>query len=171
MQAKIIIKRKFVKDKKAEIIALLREFRSGALNQPGYVSGETLTSADDPQTMVVISTWQDMESWYKWKENNTRKALEKMVTKWDDIKNVKLDPEDAAKLSEIEKTVDQFKVAVKEFGEIDDTVKAVQEGGERAAALDDAAENCPQSRSQNQGLCLREGSICGRPHRGRRTAS
>ena len=79
MQAKIIIKRRFVKDKKAEIIALLREFRSGALNQPGYVSGETLTSADDPQTMVVISTWQDMESWYKWKENNTRKALEKML--------------------------------------------------------------------------------------------
>ena len=79
MQAKIIIKRKFVKGKKAEIIALLREFRSGALNQPGYVSGETLTSVDDPQTMVVISTWQDIESWYKWKENNTRRALENML--------------------------------------------------------------------------------------------
>ena len=79
MQAKIIIRRKFVKNKKKEIIALLREFRSGALNQPGYVSGETLTSADDPQTMVVISTWQDMESWYKWKDNITRKSLENML--------------------------------------------------------------------------------------------
>ena len=79
MQAKIIIKRKFVKGKKNEIIALLREFRSSALNQPGYVSGETLTSIDDPQTMIVISTWQDLESWYKWKDNNTRKTLENML--------------------------------------------------------------------------------------------
>ena len=79
MQAKIIIKRKFLKGKKKEIIALLREFRSSALNQPGYVSGETLTSIDDPQTMIVISTWQDLESWYKWKDNNTRKTLENML--------------------------------------------------------------------------------------------
>ena len=79
MQAKIIIKRKFMIGKKTEIIALLREFRSSALNQPGYVSGETLTSIDDPQTMIVISTWQDLESWYKWKDNNTRKTLEKML--------------------------------------------------------------------------------------------
>ncbi|MBT8371532.1 MAG: antibiotic biosynthesis monooxygenase [Deltaproteobacteria bacterium] len=79
MQAKIIIKRKFVAGKRKEIIALLRELRSGALNRPGYVSGETLTSAADPHTMVVISTWQDMESWYKWKENSTRETLEKML--------------------------------------------------------------------------------------------
>ncbi len=44
MQARIIIKRKFIKGKKREIIALLRELRSGALQQPGYISGETLLS-------------------------------------------------------------------------------------------------------------------------------
>ena len=79
MHAKIIIKRKFVKGKQKEIIALLRELRAGALHQPGYISGQTLTSADDPQTLVVIGTWQDMESWYNWKENNTRKTLERML--------------------------------------------------------------------------------------------
>ena len=79
MQAKIIITRKFIKGKQKEIIALLRELRSGALHQPGYISGETLTSADDPQTLVVIGTWQDMESWYNWKENDTRKTLERML--------------------------------------------------------------------------------------------
>ena len=79
MQAKIIIKRTFVENKETEIIALLRELRSGALHQPGYVSGETLTSTSDPQTMVVISTWQDLESWHKWKENDTRKTLERML--------------------------------------------------------------------------------------------
>ena len=37
MQAKILIKRKFIKGKKAEIIALLKELRSRALQQPGYI--------------------------------------------------------------------------------------------------------------------------------------
>lgn len=79
MQAKIIIKRKFIKGKQREIIALLRELRSGALQQPGYISGETLSSAEEPQTLVVIGTWQDMESWIAWKENDTRKTLERML--------------------------------------------------------------------------------------------
>ena len=79
MQAKIIIKRKFVKGKQKEIIALLRELRAGALHQAGYISGETLTSAADPQMLVVIGSWQDMKSWHNWKENDTRKTLERML--------------------------------------------------------------------------------------------
>jgi len=79
MNAKILIKRRFKKGKQKEILALLRELRSGALQQPGYVSGETLTSSDDPQELMVISTWHDMESWYKWKQNITRQTLEQML--------------------------------------------------------------------------------------------
>jgi quinol monooxygenase YgiN len=79
MNAKILIKRKFKKGKQKEILALLRELRSGALHQPGYISGETLTSTENPRTMVVIGTWHDMESWYDWKRNNTRQTLEQML--------------------------------------------------------------------------------------------
>ena len=79
MNAKILIKRRFKKGKQKEIIALLRELRGGALHQPGYISGETLTSSEDPQVLMVIGTWQDMESWYNWKQNNTRQTLEKML--------------------------------------------------------------------------------------------
>ena len=82
MQAKILIKRKFVKGKKNEILSLLKEMRSSALQQPGYISGETLTSADQPQTLMVISTWEDMESWRDWKENNIRRTLDKMLETW-----------------------------------------------------------------------------------------
>jgi len=80
MQAKILIKRKFKTGKKREIIALLKELRSRALQQPGYISGETLSAADQPQILMVIGTWQSMESWHNWKENNTRKTLEQMLT-------------------------------------------------------------------------------------------
>jgi quinol monooxygenase YgiN len=79
MNAKILIKRRFKKGKQKEITALLRELRSGALHQPGYISGETLTSSEDPQVLMVIGTWQDMESWYKWKQNSTRQTLEQMM--------------------------------------------------------------------------------------------
>ncbi|MCP4627251.1 MAG: antibiotic biosynthesis monooxygenase [bacterium] len=79
MQAKILIKRKFNKGKKNEIIALLKELRSMAMQQPGYISGETLSSSDQPQTLMVIGSWQDMESWHNWQENNTRKTLEQML--------------------------------------------------------------------------------------------
>jgi len=79
MSAKILIKRKFKKGKQQEILAMLRELRSGALNQPGYISGETLTSTEHPRTMMVIGTWQDMESWYGWKRNTTRQTLEQML--------------------------------------------------------------------------------------------
>ncbi len=82
MQAKILIKRKFVNGKKNEILSLLKEMRSSALQQPGYISGETLTSADQPQTLMVISTWEDMESWRGWKENNIRRTLDKMLETW-----------------------------------------------------------------------------------------
>ena len=80
MQAKILIKRKFKKGKKDEIISLLKELRSMAMQQPGYISGETLSSSEHPQTLMVIGTWQDLESWHHWKENNIRKTLEQMMT-------------------------------------------------------------------------------------------
>lgn len=79
MNAKILIKRKFVKGKKKEIIALLKELRTGALGQPGYISGQTLASCDEPQTLMVIGTWQDIENWHNWQENDTRQTLEKML--------------------------------------------------------------------------------------------
>jgi quinol monooxygenase YgiN len=79
MHAKILIKRKFVQGKKKEILALLRELRSGALQQAGYISGQTLAAYDDPQTLLVIGTWQNIESWRNWQENDTRKTLEQML--------------------------------------------------------------------------------------------
>jgi len=84
MQAKILIKRKFNKGKKREIIALLKELRARALQQAGYISGETLSAVDQPQTLMVIGTWQDMESWHDWKKNDTRKTLEQMLTTYQD---------------------------------------------------------------------------------------
>lgn len=79
MLVKIFIKRRFKKGKVNEIRALLKEFRSGAMNQPGYVSGETLVSHDDSQDVLVIGTWASMESWIAWRNNSTRQEFERML--------------------------------------------------------------------------------------------
>ena len=79
MHAKILIKRKFQTGKKKEIISMMSELRSRAMDQPGYVSGQTLVSPAEPQQLLVISTWQDLDSWHNWCANPTRQALEQML--------------------------------------------------------------------------------------------
>jgi len=79
MNARILIKRRFQTGKKKEIITMLQELRSLAMDQPGYISGQTLASPEDPQLLLIIGTWQDLESWHNWKQNPTRQALERML--------------------------------------------------------------------------------------------
>ncbi|MFZ5570020.1 MAG: antibiotic biosynthesis monooxygenase family protein [Thermodesulfobacteriota bacterium] len=79
MLSKILIKRRFNKGNTREIVALLNEIRYKAMEQPGYISGITLSSREDPQSMLVIGTWQNMEDWLNWKDNQTRKDLESML--------------------------------------------------------------------------------------------
>jgi heme-degrading monooxygenase HmoA len=79
MIAKIIIKRRFVKENTPQILSLLNKIRSIAMNQPGYISGETLMQADFPENMAVIATWQNMKYWTAWKNCEERKTYEAML--------------------------------------------------------------------------------------------
>ena len=55
---------------------LLNEIRSKAMNQPGYVSGETLVNHYDNLSITVISTWQSVEDWIHWEESDDRASTE-----------------------------------------------------------------------------------------------
>jgi heme-degrading monooxygenase HmoA len=79
MIAKIIIKRRFVKENTPQIISLLNKIRSIAMNQPGYISGETLMQCDYPENMAVIATWQSMDAWNAWKNSEERGKYEAML--------------------------------------------------------------------------------------------
>ena len=82
MIVKVMIKRKIQEGKAREVFALLNKFRSEAMNQKGYISGETLVNHDDPREILVVSLWHDMENWIKWRENPERKANETQLEKW-----------------------------------------------------------------------------------------
>jgi heme-degrading monooxygenase HmoA len=79
MLAKVLIRRHFKTGHTQEIVALLNDLRSAAMGQPGYISGLTLMEPDNPNVMLVISTWQTLEDWNRWKANDERFRLESML--------------------------------------------------------------------------------------------
>ena len=79
MIAKIIIKRRFTKENRPQILSLLNKIRSIAMEQPGYISGETLMQPEFSENMAVICTWQSMADWEIWKSSEDRKKYEEML--------------------------------------------------------------------------------------------
>ena len=79
MHVQVIIKRKWQVDNPTELLPLLTELRSRAKKQPGYISGETLRSLDDPEDFMVISEWETSDDWKKWSQSKERKDIQHRV--------------------------------------------------------------------------------------------
>jgi len=69
---RVIIKRHCLSGREEELEHLLAHLRSRATPQPGYVSGETLRSREDPSLFVVLSTWVNADQWQLWQESRER---------------------------------------------------------------------------------------------------
>jgi heme-degrading monooxygenase HmoA len=74
MAVKILIKHKFKNGNMRAASRFLINNRTGAMQQPGYISSETLRSLDDQDQVMVVSMWENMEAWGAWKNSETRKA-------------------------------------------------------------------------------------------------
>ena len=85
MTVRVFIKRHIRKDKVDEALAMLNDFRSMAIQQPGYISGETLVNHYDDCSIMVVSTWHCLEDWIQWQESRERETneaqLEKLLAK------------------------------------------------------------------------------------------
>ncbi len=79
MVVKIIMLRRVPVDKANELKPMLMELRALALAQPGYVSGETLMNADDPEEYLVISTWTSIDDWEEWLRNPERQMVQRQI--------------------------------------------------------------------------------------------
>ncbi len=84
MLTKVLIKRRFRKENEREILHLLNQLRAKAMGMAGYVSGITMISAEDPQTMLVIGTWEKLDHWLQWKDSAERKQFEAMLEVYQD---------------------------------------------------------------------------------------
>lgn len=63
MAIKVMLKRVPKPGKWRELNDILVELRVLAMRQPGYISGETLLSATDQGTTLVISEWSSINAW------------------------------------------------------------------------------------------------------------
>jgi heme-degrading monooxygenase HmoA len=79
MAIRVIIERQVVQGNELKLNSLLMELRSKAMLAKGYISGETLRSLMDPNTFIVISTWNSLEDWKAWEQSNERKAIQAKI--------------------------------------------------------------------------------------------
>jgi heme-degrading monooxygenase HmoA len=79
MTVKIIIQRKVESENFAELALLLKKLRALTLEQPGYISGETLNRIDRKNESMVISTWRSVEDWNTWVNNPKRTEIQKQI--------------------------------------------------------------------------------------------
>ncbi len=79
MTVKILIKRTIPREKETELMPLLKQLRNLGVNQSGYISGETLKNINNPNEIMVISTWQSAEQWQAWVQNEKRKEIQDQI--------------------------------------------------------------------------------------------
>jgi len=58
-----------------EVIPILQELQDLATSQPGYISGETLYSAFNSGSTLVVSKWMSMQHWQEYENCPERRAL------------------------------------------------------------------------------------------------
>ena len=76
---KILLERDIKGKHVSDIVRLLRQLRIMAMQQPGYVGGETLHAVDDPNHYLVISSWESLAHWQAWLNNPERQKLQAEV--------------------------------------------------------------------------------------------
>jgi heme-degrading monooxygenase HmoA len=76
MPVKVFIRRKIKAGQLEKAFEILKRFRSGAMKQPGYVSGETLVDHYDSRNITIISSWETVDDWIRWQESEAREINE-----------------------------------------------------------------------------------------------
>ncbi len=82
MAVKILITRCIDQEMAGVLYPLIAELRTLAMNQPGYIQGETLKRVDRPNEYLVISTWRNLDDWERWNASEERIELQGKI---DDI--------------------------------------------------------------------------------------
>jgi heme-degrading monooxygenase HmoA len=79
MAVKILIKRTIPQSKAKNLMPMFRRLRNLAMNQNGYISGETLSRIDQPGEYLVISTWQSLDNWREWVVSRERSEIQREI--------------------------------------------------------------------------------------------
>ena len=73
MAVKVIIERRVLPGQERRALELLRNLRRMCLDEPGYISGETLRDSEDAHNIIVISSWFGLMDWRHWAASEKRR--------------------------------------------------------------------------------------------------
>jgi len=79
MAVTILIRRRVTENTALGVDYLLRKMRSLTVNQKGYISGETFRRIDEEDVSLVISVWQTLGAWQKWRSSEERIELQNEI--------------------------------------------------------------------------------------------
>jgi antibiotic biosynthesis monooxygenase (ABM) superfamily enzyme len=79
MAVTVLIKRKVSSENQGLLEELYREMRAVAINQEGYIGGETLRRVDGKGELLIISRWQEIEDWSRWLVSRQRRAFQERI--------------------------------------------------------------------------------------------
>ena len=75
MPLTLMVERDVVPGAQGEIKKLLRELRSSATRQPGFVSGRSVADLHNPTIFMTISMWSSVAAWENWEKNLERAEI------------------------------------------------------------------------------------------------
>ncbi len=79
MAVKVFISRVVPESKETALKPLLNKLRNLAIDNPGYISGETFNRIDRPGENLVISTWKSMYDWREWVLSEERSEIQEKI--------------------------------------------------------------------------------------------
>lgn len=79
MAVKIFIKRSVPEYLSNRVAPLITKLRINAVNQTGYIGGETLRRMDRQDEYLVISNWASIKDWNQWLTNKEKKEIQAQI--------------------------------------------------------------------------------------------
>ena len=80
MAIDVMIKRRVKPGRQAkELVPLILHLRALATDQPGDISGTTLCNLEHPDECLVISRWESIDDWKRWRNSTQRTAIEQKI--------------------------------------------------------------------------------------------
>jgi heme oxygenase (mycobilin-producing) len=77
---KVFIERQVSNNNFSRVMDYLRDIRSAAVRQPGFVTAETLVKGENPIDILAISTWISENHWTAWQTSQCRLEIEDHVS-------------------------------------------------------------------------------------------
>ncbi len=87
MAVKVIIRRRFPREKEKELFKCIREIRSLVPLQPGYITSEYLKTIEEKNEITTISSWFSLEDWQAWFDSDLRKAVQAKIDRIEGIES------------------------------------------------------------------------------------